>query len=163
MLVLCLFIMAIFFRILEGWFSRKFPIKGYEYRKKMCIMTEAEMKCFGILFQAVEDKYYIFPQVHLSSFLDPLAFGRSRYGAFRHINGKSVDFVLCDKRELSPLLVIELDDRSHERQDRRSRDQEVERILKNAKIPILRLKYGYTTDPIKLATIIEENIYKSSI
>ena len=161
LIVLGLFLIVLFFTVLNDWLSRKFPKKGYEYRKRMCIMTESERKCFEVLFRAVGGNYHIFPQIHLPSFLEHKIFGQNWNGAFRHIDEKSVDFILCDKENLSPKLVIELDDRSHERPDRRSRDQEVERILKDARMPILRLKYGYTTDPIKLSAIIEENIYKS--
>ena len=60
--------------------------------------------------------------------------------AFRHINGKSVDFVLCDKETLRPAYAIELDDLTHEQSDRRKRDAEVERIFKEANLPSVRFK-----------------------
>ena len=55
------------------------------------------------------------------------------------LSQKSVDFVLCDKTYLSPKLAVELDDKSHERTDRQERDVEVERILKEAGMPLLRI------------------------
>ena len=57
-----------------------------------------------------------------------------------HISQKSVDFVLCDKAYISPKLAIELDDQSHERKERQERDLEVERVLNDAKLPLLRLE-----------------------
>ncbi len=62
-----------------------------------------------------------------------------------------MDFVLCDKAYISPKLAIELDGSSHEREDRKERDEEVERILEEAKMPLLRLKNnnGLTTDELR--------------
>jgi very-short-patch-repair endonuclease len=57
---------------------------------------------------------------------------------FSHINQKSVDFVLCNKTSLKPLLAIELDDWSHDRQDRVDRDASVEQMLLAANFPLLR-------------------------
>jgi very-short-patch-repair endonuclease len=51
---------------------------------------------------------------------------------------------------LSPILAIELDDMSHERSDRQERDREVERILKDANMPLLRIKNHFHFEPIKL-------------
>ena len=55
---------------------------------------------------------------------------------------KSVDFVFCDKDYCRPLLAIELDDYSHNREDRKIRDAEVERILQQAQLPLLRFTDG---------------------
>lgn len=66
--------------------------------------------------------------------------GQNWKGAFQHINGKSVDFVLLSKYTSKPICAIELDDSSHDRSDRSSRDEEVERIFKQAKIPLARFR-----------------------
>lgn len=112
----------------------------YEYKRKSFLMSRAEHECYDALMLAVGDDYYIFPQVHLPTIVDSKVIGQNWQGAFRHINEKSVDFVLCDKAYIAPKLVIELDDRSHERADRQERDVEVERILSVANLPLLRLE-----------------------
>lgn len=66
--------------------------------------------------------------------------GQNWYGAYRHIDEKSVDFVLCNRSNLEPVLAIELDDNSHLRDDRIQRDEEVERILNQAELPLIRFK-----------------------
>jgi very-short-patch-repair endonuclease len=111
---------------------------NYTYQKKSSIMTNAEIDFFSALTEAVENKYYIFPQVHLPSILTHKIVGQSWYGAYRHIDEKSVDFVLCDRTNLEPVLAIELDDNSHLRDDRIQRDLEVERILDQAEVPLIR-------------------------
>jgi DNA phosphorothioation-dependent restriction protein DptG len=110
----------------------------YFYRRKESVMTPAEAKAFSALVEVVGSDFYVFPQLHLPSFLDHTTRGQNWRAAFRHIDEKSVDFVLCGK-DLTPQLVIELDDWSHARSDRQERDKEVERILQQAGIPLLRI------------------------
>lgn len=101
-------------------------------------MTKNETALFKVLHEAVGSLYYIFPQVHLSAILDHEIYGQNWKGAFSHINGKSVDFVLCDPKNLIPVAAIELDDKTHDLEDRKARDAEVERMLANARIPLFR-------------------------
>ncbi len=114
--------------------------KEYDYKKKDFLMSRAEHEFYDVLLKAVGNDYYIFPQIHLSSIVDNKITGQNWKAAFRHINGKSVDFVLCDKAYIAPKLAIELDDKTHSRVDRQNRDEEVERILEDAELPILRIE-----------------------
>lgn len=129
--------------------------RGYLYKKKDFFLSRAEHECYDALIQAVGSEYLVFAQVHLSTIVNYKVKGQNWRGAFSHINGKSVDFVLCDKAYIAPKLAIELDDRSHERSDRKDRDQEVERVLKNAGVPLLRLDNHGRFDSADLAGKIE--------
>lgn len=111
----------------------------YRYVRKQYLMNKSEHDFYKVLLAAVGDRYYVFAQVHLSTIIDPAGAGQSYQGALNHINRKSVDFVLCDKQYLSPKLAIELDGNSHERVDRVARDVEVERMLQDARLPLLRV------------------------
>lgn len=111
----------------------------FHYKKKNFFMTRAEHEFYDLLISILGNEYYIFAQVHLPTLVDNKVVGQNWRGAFKHISEKSVDFVLCDKQYISPKLAIELDDSSHERQDRKERDSEVERILGDAGLPLLRL------------------------
>jgi hypothetical protein len=55
------------------------------------------------------------------------------------IDRKHVDFVLCNPETLRPLAGIELDDKSHERADRRQRDSFVEGVFEAAGLAFARL------------------------
>jgi very-short-patch-repair endonuclease len=136
-LIIAIGVMVFIHGILSGKLNQ---LRKYRYKQKNFFMTRAEHECYDALVVAVGEKYYIFPQVHLPSIVDNKVVGQNWKGAFRHISQKSVDFVLCDKEYISPKLVIELDDRTHERQDRINRDIEVERILKDVGLPLLRLE-----------------------
>lgn len=132
--------------------------RGYDYKKRDFFMSRAEHECYDALIAAVGKDYYIFPQAHLTSIVDHKIKGQNWRGAFRHIDEKSVDFVLCDKNYIAPRLAIELDDRTHERLDRKLRDGEVERILKCAGLPLLRLDNHGSFDSIDVAQKIKSAI-----
>ena len=144
--------------------GKESPIaKKYGYSKKDFIMTRAEHECFDALVKAVGDKYHVFPQIHLSSIVSNKVVNQNWKAAFWHISQKSVDFVLCDKAYLAPKLVIELDDKSHERADRIDRDGEVERILADAGLPLLRLENHGRFDSVDIARRIDESMKSGRI
>jgi hypothetical protein len=130
-------------------------IKKYKYQQKNFFMSRAEHECYDALITAVGEKYHIFPQVHLPSIVDNKVVGQNWKGAFSHISQKSVDFVLCDKAYIAPKLAIELDDRTHERQDRIDRDGEVERVLQDAGLPLLRLSNSGKFNPVEFSEKIQ--------
>jgi hypothetical protein len=113
--------------------------KVYHYSKKTFLMSKSESEFFNALSTVVPQEYSVFPQIHLSSIVDHKVKGQNWAAALRTINQKSVDFVLCDKPFNRPVLAIELDDWSHEKQDRVERDSLVESILKEAELPLLRI------------------------
>lgn len=112
----------------------------YKYKKKNSIMTNAEERCFIRLNNIFGQKFYIVPQVHLSALFDYKVKGQNWKGAFSHINGKSVDFVLINKETFVPVCAVELDDYTHSFGDRKARDDEVERIFEIAKLPLVRFE-----------------------
>ncbi len=126
--------------LLKGGFDIQDEKPKYDYKRRNWFLTKAEHEFYDALAQAVGQDYIIFAQVHLPTLLEHKVVGQNWRAAFRHVSQKSVDFVLCDKAYISPKLAIELDDKSHDRPDRQDRDQEVERILKGAGMPLLRIQ-----------------------
>jgi len=143
-IILGLVILAIFLILLLGSSSSKkrkvFKNNAYSYIAKSSVMTRTESDFFLKLDRAVKERYYVFPQVHLSALLDHRVKGQEWKYAFSHINGKSVDYVLCSRATLQPTYAIELDDYTHDAADRRRRDIEVERIFEEADLPLIRFK-----------------------
>lgn len=70
-----------------------------------------------------------------------------RQSAQNRIDRKHVDFVLCDPAKTRPLLVIELDDVTHQRAERRKRDEFVDRACAAASVPILHVKAAAAYQP----------------
>lgn len=161
-IVIVLFIaLAILKAVVEGGEEREKP--KYRYTRKQFFLTRAEHEFYDALIAAIGDKYHVFAQVHLPTILDNKVKGQDWRAALAHINRKSVDFVLCDKAYISPKLAIELDDKSHERPDRQERDKEVERILADAGLPLLRIENKGHFDPIDLAQRISEYEQRNQI
>lgn len=128
-------------KVSSGSEKRKvFKNNKYTYLAKNSVMTQAEGEFFKRINSVVGERYFVFPQVHLSALLDHRVKGQDWRIAFRHINGKSVDFVLCDKVTLQPVYALELDDFTHSRHDRAERDAEVERIFREVQLPLVRFK-----------------------
>jgi hypothetical protein len=120
----------------------------YEYHKKDSLITRPEHEVFDILVEIFGDAYYVFPQVHLSSFLFTER-GQGK-GAFSHINQKSVDYLICDKAYIKPLIAIELDDRSHQEEERKIRDENVEQVLQQVNLPLVRIENHGSFDKQKI-------------
>jgi hypothetical protein len=129
------------------------------YVLKQYLMSKAERSFFGVLEQATDSsKYYIVPQVSLSN-LVTVEKGTGSYQAFRNkIDRKSVDFVLFEKGAISPVLAIELDDSSHDREDRQERDAFVDEVLAKAGLPLLHVRAQAAYDPKVLAASVSEVI-----
>ncbi|MFA7000309.1 MAG: DUF2726 domain-containing protein [Candidatus Paceibacterota bacterium] len=151
-------IVAIAIAISRGGFADFEEKVKYRYNRKNFFLTRAEHECYDALVEAVGAEYRIFAQVHLPTLVDHTVRGQDWRAALAHINRKSVDFVLCDKSYLSPKLAIELDDKSHERSDRQERDHEVERILHEAGVPLLRIENHGNFNPSELSQRIKETL-----
>lgn len=151
-------VVAIAIAISRGSFAGVEEKAKYRYNHKNFFLTRAEHECYDALVEAVGVEYRIFAQVHLPTLVDHTVRGQDWRAALAHINRKSVDFVLCDKAYLSPKLAIELDDKSHQRPDRQERDHEVERILREAGIPLLRLENHGNFNPSDIARRVQESL-----
>ncbi|MDX1535971.1 MAG: DUF2726 domain-containing protein [Candidatus Spechtbacterales bacterium] len=121
------------------------------YVRKKYFLSVAEHEFMKVLEEIIQDKYYIFPQVHISSLLRPSGDRSTRYTYRNKINRKSVDFVILEKNNLKPMLAIELDDRSHNSQRRQKRDHFVNKAFESANLPLLRVRASknYNKDEIR--------------
>jgi len=151
-------VIAMAVAIPRGGFADVKEKPKYAYQKKQFFMSRAEHEFYDVLVKAVGNEYLIFAQVHLPTIVDEKIKGQPWKAARAHIDRKSVDFVLCDKVYISPKLAIELDDRTHERENRIERDGEVERILNVAGLPLLRLENHGNFNPQELASRIREKL-----
>lgn len=122
-----------------GGSSTKRSTEALPYRKTAALLSAAERRFFGVLERAVPGSVVLFAKVRMADLFDIAASGSERHAAFARISQKHADFVLADRETMEPLLVIELDDSSHQRERRRVRDEFVERIAREARLPLLRL------------------------
>lgn len=124
----------------------------YPYEPKSEYLTKAELAFLQILRQSVNGMYEIVPQVPLGSIVRVKNNSKDYYTYYNQIDRKILDFVLFNKLNFKPLLIIELDDSSHNLPDRKNRDKFVDKVLEVVKIPILHLpvRNTYDTNEINL-------------
>ena len=119
------------------------------------LLTKAEMHFAEALEKAVYPRLRVYSQVSLSAIVKVKADNRSTWqSAFNSVSRKYVDFVIVDPITMEVKKVIELDDHSHERQDRQGRDQQLDSILTQAGIPIIHYKAQVAYDPLVLREVI---------
>ena len=111
------------------------------YKKKKYFLTLNEKELFLILQDlTANSNYLVFPQLHLSTLLQVKEESNDLTGKFEWLNKLFVDFVIFDKQNLQPLLVIELNDSTHLWNNRKARDQFVKKSLKDNNIPFLAIE-----------------------
>lgn len=137
-------------KIFSPLFPRLSPPKELPFSKKKYLLTEAELIFFKALEEAVGKEFYIFPQVHLPCLFFIQTKGKDWWREYGRIKQKSVDFVLCEPANLSPVLAIELNDSSHKREDRIERDAFVNEVFKSTNLPLLTVKWSPSYHPEQL-------------
>ena len=78
-----------------------------------------------------------------------------RQRAQNRINSKHVDFLLIQRNDGRPLVGIELDDSSHEEEERVARDSFVDTVFASAGLPILHVPAKAAYDPREVRRQIE--------
>ena len=104
-----------------------------KYKKKESLMSVPERALYYQLLETVGAEFDVFPQLALVTLVDKID------ASYRNELFRVVDFGLFDKRNNRPLLVIELNDASHNRDDRKLRDEKVKCILHRAGLKLLTL------------------------
>lgn len=111
------------------------------YKAKNSILTNNEKEFYNKLFQVVDKNYLVLPQINLGSVVEKIDGSKFRNELFRII-----DFGIFDRKTLKPLLLIELNDKTHKQAERYQRDLKVREILKDAGLPLLTFYSSYPNE-----------------
>ena len=146
----------------ESQITEEEPQEVYPYKKKRFLLSKAENSFYNVLLNVLENEdIYVCPMVRLADVIYTSdTENRQRY--FNKIQSKHIDFLLCNKQFLNPLLAIELDDSSHNQSDRVKRDDFFNNALKSAGLPLLRIKASYSYSPSSVKEQIDNLISSSS-
>ena len=115
-------------------------------------LSDCEREFFQVLLQSAHPASHISCKVRLA---DLVTFPGDALRARNTINQKHVDFVVCDRESMIPYRVIELDDATHARRDRRERDALVDGYLAEAGIAITHVPAARRYRPADLAALTE--------
>jgi len=132
------------------------------YIKKDALFSPAERSFLGVLKIAVDENAQIFGKVRVIDAIDTKkGLNKSeRTKAKNKIISKHFDFILCDKKDLSILCAIELNDSSHNSKDRIKRDDFLRRICKETKLPLIEIKAQRSYNTEKIKNLIEKHMNK---
>jgi Protein of unknown function (DUF2726) len=121
------------------------------------LLTPAEQLFYRSLDAAVGGRLQIFCKVRLADLLQVASSNaKERHRLFRKVAAKHIDFLLVEPGRLEPILAIELDDSSHNRADRRRRDEFLDELFDLVEFPLLRVKATGSYSPRQILRAIEE-------
>lgn len=159
--VILIAVVAVFVLVVIGRLSRRTNSKPnkstttthYLYQSRNTLVTNSELAFYRALTVSVKNRHLIFSKVRIADVLSPKKgeYDKSNWRrAFNQIACKHYDFVLCDPETLDIHMVIELDDSSHERSDRKKRDVFVDAATASAGITFKRFKVQKCYDYFEL-------------
>lgn len=108
------------------------------------VMNISEKTFFDILKRELNDEYNILPKMRVEDFVGVKKVGAPKnelFGLRGRIKSRHVDFLLCDKL-MKPVMAIELDGLSHKSKKSLERDNSIDTIYKDIKLPIKHVRVG---------------------
>jgi hypothetical protein len=144
-------LLAILKAKLESLGAVKHSDNNYVINKSL--FSPAERSFYGVLQQAVGEKALVFAKVRVADVITPKK-GLAKSGrqiALNKITRKHFDFILCNKDDLSFICGIELNDKSHQAEERRKRDEFLVTACESAKFPLIYVnnQSSYNINEIK--------------
>jgi len=121
------------------------PLKSdpLPYARRNYFFSAAERSFYEVIRRLLP-QHTVFAKVGLSDVIR-VAKGAPSWRSYHNkIDRKHLDFVICDA-DLAPVVAVELDDSSHDAEERRERDEFVDQALAAAGLTIIhvRAKRGY--------------------
>lgn len=122
------------------------------YQLKSSLVTNTEMNYLKCIKEVLPEGYLIQPQANLASFIFRTDGAKYQNELFRNI-----DFIITDLL-YKPLILIEINDKTHLSHDRVERDKKVANICEEAGIPIIKLWTSYGVNPEYIKKRVEETL-----
>jgi hypothetical protein len=139
----------------ERWTPPAADAPEFPFLRKKYFFSAAERSFYEVLRRVVGEQVDLFAKVRLADVVYVARATGSWQTHFNRIQSKHIDFLLCDRQRIAPLLAIELDDSSHDAEARQSRDQVVDAVCEAAGLPIIRIAAQRAYTPESLRTILE--------
>ncbi len=108
--------------------------KGYEPKR---LLTPTEVKFYEAIKQATPPSYIVYPQINLASIIN-----RTDEHTYQNELYRNIDFAIFNENYF-PIVLLEINDKSHNEPARRARDIKVKEILLQANLPLVTLWTNY--------------------
>ncbi len=136
-----------------AWLQLRRPRQKLPFTRRGPLLTAGELRFYRTLASTAPPDLMVFVKVRLLDVVAVPAAAWQQFGA--PASGMHLDFVLAEAATLSVRLVIELDDKSHQREDVRQRDGFKDAALASAGIPLLRVRVARRYNAAELRSLIE--------
>jgi hypothetical protein len=136
--------------------GRKAP--RHQYRAAGPVLTAAELRFFHALNASIDPSHYVLAKVRLIDLIEPLPGlpAPARKAAKNRVIQKHVDFVICDRESMRPIAALELNDKSHDRPDRKQRDNFMTAAFSDAGVPLHFVPVRRTYEPDQLRALLAD-------
>ncbi len=132
----------------------------FPFTRKATLYTAAERRFLSMLDTAVGANYRIMCRVRLSDIVQvrantPVKISRN---ALSQASSRQLDFVLCDKETMSPVVAIDLVNTDSDKPYKAQRDWFVSGTLDTVRIPHLRIKAKPNYKPQEIRDVIQAKL-----
>jgi hypothetical protein len=135
------------------------PSGELPYRLRDDFLSAAELSFYRALVSAIGGRAVVCPKVNLRDVLF-VSRPNENKGAHGRISQKHVDFLICDPTTMRPLVGVELDDSSHQRQDRQARDEFVDSAFAAASLPLVHFAVRASYAPAEVAAVLAPHLQR---
>lgn len=153
-----LIILLIFIKILINKLNNKHNVRSNRnitYYKKQ-LMTKYERYFYDVLIELKDElNIEVMPQVNLGTIVNKKSNNRWQNELFRNI-----DFGIFTRDYEELLLLIEINDKTHNNYNRKYRDMKVDNIVNNASIKLIKFYSNYPNKRDYIKNRIREEINK---
>lgn len=125
-----------------------------KYQSKQ-LMSEYEKYFYEILSKNLAQDYIIMPQVNLASIIEKIKDFPKQYQNELYRN---IDFGIFNKTTMKPLLLIEINDKTHNQPDRIKRDLKVKEICNQANIKLITFYTKYDNKPNYIISRVKKEL-----
>lgn len=128
------------------------------YRLTQRFMSPAELSFYKVTTNVLPDGYVMMAKPRIADMLFVPRGTKGSWAFQNKIQSKHVDFLICDTQTMTPRLVIELDDKSHDRSDRQERDNFVDEAFRVAGIAIVHVRAQSSYVPSEMRAMFDEKL-----
>lgn len=123
------------------------------------LLTDYEKYFFDTINNEFGSNYYIMPQVNLASVVNKIKDFPTQYQNELYRN---IDIGIFDKSDMTPQLLIEINDKTHNQQKRIARDKKVHEICKLANLQLITFYSNYPNKREYIIKRINESLGNNS-
>jgi hypothetical protein len=150
---LAIVLMMLLIIVAAGAMKLNEPGLAFPFKKKTNLFTPVERSFLELIEEAAGKQYRVMCRVKLADILAIRQTTDKKTGknALSRVAGRNLDFVLCSKEDMTPVMAIDLVHKSGKEGYKSQRDWFISGALDAARIPHLRIKVrsGYKAKDIR--------------